>query len=370
MQKLKASALAVLSIAALAGAAGANTVEVRRVQFLSDGSAVVGNLYLPGSSTGQAPRAAVAVVGPQSSVKEQVSALYARKLAERGYVALTFDHRTFGQSEGQPRQYENPAMKVEDIRNALTFLRAQGEVKQDAIALLGICSGGGYSARAAAAEQSLGALVTVAGFYHDPDVMKQWLGKNYQARLEMGKAARMQYESRGTVDYMTNVDPIRSNVAMPGAEAYEYYGTGRGLAPNWVNRSAVMFFEPFLQFNAIDAGKHIKSPTLVIHSDAALVPDGARRFYRSVPAKKDLHWMKTANHIAFYDQAEVVDAAVERATAWLDNQLKVGRRQLRVRRPGYSRRTDVSSTSRRLLRVRFSASRLSIEVRSFFSSLS
>jgi hypothetical protein len=35
---------------------------------------------------------------------------------------------------------------------------------------------------------------------------------------------------------------------MPGQEAYDYYGTSRGTRPGWVNRSAVMFFEPFLQF--------------------------------------------------------------------------------------------------------------------------
>jgi hypothetical protein len=80
----------------------------------------------------------------------------------------------------------------------------------------------------------------------------------------MGKAARVKYEATGQVDYMTNVEPTNPNVAMPGQEAYDYYGTSRGTRPGWVNRSAVMFFEPFLQFNAIDAGKEIEASTLVI----------------------------------------------------------------------------------------------------------
>ena len=299
----------------------ANNIAIRKVEFQSQGTKVVGNLYLPTNKTVKA-QPAVVVVGPQSSVKEQVSAVYARKLAEQGFVALTFDHRTFGESGGAPRQFENPEMKVQDIHNAVTFLRALPSVKHDAVGLLGVCSGGGYSAKAAAMDKSINALVTVAGFYHDPQVMRQWLGQNYEARLEMGKQARINYEKTGKVDYMTNVDPKNQNVAMAGQEAYDYYGTNRGSRTGWVNRSAVMFFEPFLQFNAIDAGRDIKAPTLVIHSDKALVPEGARRFFNSIPSnQKNLHWMNTTNHIAFYDQPEVVEEAATMATAWLKQTL-------------------------------------------------
>ncbi len=282
---------------------------------------MVGNLYLPATSVkGQKP--AVVVVGPQSSVKEQVPAVYAQQLAEQGFVALTFDHRTFGESGGEPRQFENPNLKVEDIQKAVTFVRSLPEVQADAIGLLGVCSGGGYTARAAALDPSIKSLVTVAGFYHDPQVMREWLGENYQARLEMGKAARIKYETTGQVDYLTNVEQNNLNVAMPGQEAYDYYGTSRGSRPGWVNRSAVMFFEPFLQFNAIDSGKEIEAPTLVIHSDTALVPDGARRFFASLPAtQKNLHWMTTQNHIAFYDQPEVVEEAAGQATQWFKQTL-------------------------------------------------
>jgi uncharacterized protein len=298
-----------------------NNIAIRKVQFQSQGTKVVGHLYLP-TSINKGVQPAVVVVGPQSSVKEQVPAVYARKLAEQGFVALTFDHRTYGESGGAPRQFENPDMKVQDIQNAVTFLRALPEVKHDAVGLLGVCSGGGYSAKAAAMDKSINALVTIAGFYHDPQVMRQWLGENYEARLNMGKQARVKFEKTGQVDYMTNVDPKNLNVAMPGQEAYDYYGTNRGSHPSWVNRSAVMFFEPFLQFNAIDAGRDIKAPTLVIHSDTALVPDGARRFFKSVPTnQKTLHWMTTENHIAFYDQPQVVEEAAFKAAAWLKQTL-------------------------------------------------
>jgi fermentation-respiration switch protein FrsA (DUF1100 family) len=61
-------------------------------------------LYLPA----EAPTAAVVTAGPLTSVKEQATGAYARALAARGFAALAFDHRTFGESEGDPRQVEDP----------------------------------------------------------------------------------------------------------------------------------------------------------------------------------------------------------------------------------------------------------------------
>jgi hypothetical protein len=37
-------------------------------------------------------------------------------MAARGFAALAFDHRYFGEGGGQPRQFENPAAKVDCAR--------------------------------------------------------------------------------------------------------------------------------------------------------------------------------------------------------------------------------------------------------------
>ena len=73
--------------------------------------------------------AAVVTTGPLTSVKEQATGAYARALAERGFAALSFDHRYFGESGGQPRQFENPAAKIEDIGSAVTYLQGQDQIR-------------------------------------------------------------------------------------------------------------------------------------------------------------------------------------------------------------------------------------------------
>jgi uncharacterized protein len=84
-----------------------------RYQFDVNGTALIGNLFAPAEGR---PRACAVLTGPLTSVKEQATGAYAAALAERGFLALAFDHRTFGESGGEPRQFENPLAKVEDIR--------------------------------------------------------------------------------------------------------------------------------------------------------------------------------------------------------------------------------------------------------------
>ena len=120
-------------------------------EFRCDGDRLVGRLYLPQG----APRAALVTTGPLTSVKEQAGA-YAKALAQRGYAALAFDHRTFGESEGRPRQFENPAVKIADIRAAAAALLADPSTRALPLAAVGVCVGAGYMARAVVEENAPG----------------------------------------------------------------------------------------------------------------------------------------------------------------------------------------------------------------------
>jgi len=64
------------------------------------------------------------LTGPFSVVREQVTGNYAHGFADRGYVALSFDHRNWGDSEGLPRQHEYATAKVADLRHAVSFFAA------------------------------------------------------------------------------------------------------------------------------------------------------------------------------------------------------------------------------------------------------
>ena len=80
-------------------------------EFRSGGELLHGNLFLPEGE----PQAALVLTGPLTSVKEQASGAHARALSERGFAALAFDHRFFGEKQLSARRFENPRAKNEDI---------------------------------------------------------------------------------------------------------------------------------------------------------------------------------------------------------------------------------------------------------------
>ena len=62
-------------------------MRLERVSYVVDGDTVVGHLHLP---DGPGPHRAVVVGGPMTSVKEQVTGVYAQALARRGFAATLF----------------------------------------------------------------------------------------------------------------------------------------------------------------------------------------------------------------------------------------------------------------------------------------
>ena len=68
---------------------------------------------------GRAP--GLVFTGPFTGVRDQVTGLYADRLAAAGFTTLAFDHRNFGESGGQPRRHEDPQGKLADLRAAVSF---------------------------------------------------------------------------------------------------------------------------------------------------------------------------------------------------------------------------------------------------------
>ncbi|MEN9520619.1 MAG: hypothetical protein RLZZ381_3207 [Cyanobacteriota bacterium] len=79
----------------------AEAAQVKKVTFASNNQTLVGNLYLPDDYQEETKLPAVIVVtGAWTTVKEQMPATYAKEMADRGYAALAFDFRNWGESGG------------------------------------------------------------------------------------------------------------------------------------------------------------------------------------------------------------------------------------------------------------------------------
>jgi len=275
---------------------------------------VVGVLWLP---EGQGPWPGAVLDGPLTSVKEQAVAGYGRALARRGYAALTIDHRYFGESGGAPRQYESPPAKIEDLRAGLAHLRGRGDVDAERVFAVGVCAGAGYMAGAVAADPEFTAFGAVAGFFHDAAKQREWMGDKYDGAIAEARAARERWEATGVADTIPAVGKTPP-VAMPLAEAFEYYGTPRGALGGYVNAFAVMSREQTLPYDAQSAASRIRVPTILVHSEHALAPALARSFHDALTVPKELHWVESKGQIDFYDDPALIEPAVDRLVAFFE----------------------------------------------------
>jgi uncharacterized protein len=281
---------------------------VERVTFESEGQPIVGLLFVPET---EGAHAAVVFDGPLTSLKEQATGNHARALAEHGFVTLAFDHRFFGESGGRPRQYESPPKKIEDLRNALGFLAGRAEVDEKRLGVVGVCAGAGYAAGAVAADPSVRAFGAVAGFFHDAAQQRVWMGdEGYERALAEAEDARRRWEANAEEVLIPAVGR-EGPVAMPLAEAFEYYGTARGATPGYVNAFAVMSRADTLPYDAQSAAARIRVPTIMVHSEKALAPALARKFFDALAGPKTQHWLESKGQIDFYDDPRLIEPTSE-----------------------------------------------------------
>jgi uncharacterized protein len=289
----------------------------QRVFFAIEGVPVVGDLYLPAEP---GPHPAVVVAGPMTSVKEQVSGVYACALAMRGFAALALDHRHYGESGGVPRQYEQWSSKVADLRAALDYLAARTDIDEARLGLVGVCLGAGYAAWAALRNPQVRALGAVAGYYRDPAELAAADPAGFAAKVEAGRAARRHLEATGEL-LTVPAAALIGDAAMTTAQTHDYYATPRAAVPGYRNEFAVMSREHFLPFDVQAAAPQLTAPIAMVHSERALSPAWARRFYAAVPGDKSLDWIDSQNQVDFYDDPQLVSAACDRVARHLREHL-------------------------------------------------
>ena len=295
---------------------------MKKISFTSEGAKIIGNLYYPKDFNANKTYPAIIVSGSWTTVKEQMAGLYAAKLAEAGFITLAFDFRNFGESEGQPRFYESPALKQADIKNAAQYLKTLPEVNTDKIGAFGVCAGAMYTLMAAAADSTIKSVVTTASWLHDAEAVKLFYGgeEGVQSKITAAQKAKKEYAEHRSVQYIPSISTEDESAAMYGP--YDYYlNPERGAVPEWsADKFAVMSWEDWLTTNPMPTATQLTVPTLMIHSDGAVLPQYTKNYFEKIAtADKKLHWMETNlespyHQFNYYDQqAEVAESGTEAA---------------------------------------------------------
>ncbi|MFE9853332.1 alpha/beta hydrolase [Streptomyces sp. NPDC005576] len=310
------------------GAGNATTEEYsvkRKITFDRDGLTLVGNLFTPDDLDENGHYPAVIVQGSFTSVKEQMAGTYAEKFAAQGFVALSFDYAHYGESEGQPRQYESPAEKLSDLKAAVTYLTDLPYV--DAVGMVGVCTSASNAVYLAAEDPRLKGMATIAGFLVNEDVFTATYGEDGMAtRRDQAAAARKKYEETGeatTITVYSETDPNAANY-IPVEGAFDYYDNeARGNVPQYKNEMDVSSWTNWLAFDALGEASSVMTPTIVVHSDESALPDNAKALHDAVRDEKELVW-SDGNHYDYYDSPKQMDNAVANVSRFFRTHLTQG----------------------------------------------
>jgi fermentation-respiration switch protein FrsA (DUF1100 family) len=289
---------------------------MKKVAFKSEGLSLAGNLFVPDSYQDGAKLPTVVVTGSWTTVKEQMPNLYAQQLVHQGFITFTFDFRTFGESEGEPRNYESPERKIVDIKHALSYLKTLPEVDTEKIYGLGICASAGYMARAAGEDSSMKKMALVSPWLHNKEIVKLIYGgeEGVNTLISKGKEAKAKYAQEGISDKVPMASVTDCNAPLYGNWDY-YLNPNRGAIKQWANEFNLMSWVEWLCFDGVSVGEKVAVPTLLVHSKDAAVPMGAEQFYEKLKNKKYFHWT-SGTQFDFYDQPEKVQESIHQVVNW------------------------------------------------------
>lgn len=260
---------------------------------------------------------AVVVSHPGGGVKEQTAGLYARKLAEHGFVTIAYDASYQGASTGMPRQLENPYVRTEDVSAVIDYLTTLPYVDNSRIGAMGICAGAGYTANAAINDRRIKAVGMVSAVNIGQMFRNGWENNVKDADalpyIQAGTDSRTADASGLEVATMP-LAPLREEDA-PNEElreAWEYYHTPRAEHPNApgfatarsltqiitydaYNKAEAFFTQPLLAIAGSNAGSKWMSEDLI---------------NRAASTDKQLYVVVGANHMSLYDKLNFVDETV------------------------------------------------------------
>ncbi len=288
---------------------------------------MAGEIYFPENFDNTKQYAAIITVHPGNGVKEQVSGLYANKLAENGYITLAYDASHQGESEGEPRYLEDPVARVEDIRCAIDYLVTLPFIDENRIGAMGICAGAGYAINAAQTEYRIQAVAGIST-WDVGDSQRNGFARCWseEERKQMLKdvAAQRTREARGEeplyVGYVPKtVKDITDDVPTIQVEAFDYYCTPRASHPNSHNRFLFSCNDRLAAFNAFDLIETISPrPILLIVGSEADTIYFSESAYNKAKEPKEMFTINGASHVDLYDKEHFVNEVAAKLTQFFD----------------------------------------------------
>jgi len=299
--------------------------EKKTVTIFSDGTKMVGDLYLPAGLQKGDKRPAVVFCAGTAGTRRGTPTQMAPYFLEAGFVFLAFDYRGWGDSDGKLLPLEalpkpdakgevtvktrvvrwqmDFADQTQDIRAAISFVAGEPNVDPERIGILGTSYGGG--------------LVTWVGANDTrvKCVVAQVPGMGGGGR---GPAADKRMQDLASKQARGEIEPVPFETGKPSGQMAKY---------------AQMRYNPAksLGFSAFEAAAKIKAATLLVVAEKEELLDNKQngiKVYEIIKARMDvpteLHIIKGIAHYGIY--REGFDESMKLEIAWFGKHLKASQK--------------------------------------------
>lgn len=288
-------------------------VTIKKISFKNLYQMTVrGNLFVPKDLDRSTKSPALVVGHPMGAVKEQSANLYATKMAEQGFITLTFDLSFWGESDGKPRNTVSTDIYADDFSAAVDYLSTQTFVDTERIGAIGICGSGGFVISAAKIDQRLKAIATVSmydmgGVNRNGIRNSQTLEQRRQILDHAAERRDLEYSGAET-EYAIGAPETLTSASSPiDREFYDFYRTARGYSPNTtthrtlVSNIKFMNFYPFADIETISP-----RPILFITGEVSHSREFTDEAYRLAGDAKELVVVPGAGHVDLYDRVHLI----------------------------------------------------------------
>jgi dipeptidyl aminopeptidase/acylaminoacyl peptidase len=282
------------------------------VSFYSEGCRLVGDVYYPQDLRPGDKRAGVVLCHGYTGVKDLYLPDNARVLTEAGYVAMTFDYKGWGDSEG-PRSRLAPYGRVADVQAALTFLGTLSDVDPERLGIYGTSYGGATVVWVGAVDSRVKCVVSVVGIGSGARWMRSVRRPDeWHDLLERARRDRVKRALEGKSEFVA-----REEILLPARQSAALAAAARRNNPAAVSTIPLEYVDETLEFTPEWIVDHIAPrPILFITTDddRLVPPDESMQLYARAGEPKRLVVLKGYGHYEVYREpafSEVMRAALD-----------------------------------------------------------
>ncbi|KAI5458264.1 Alpha/Beta hydrolase protein [Mariannaea sp. PMI_226] len=291
-----------------------SSINPESVSFTTRGLKIAAHLYQPAPDAPSRHGAAIIICHPWTSIKEQSPANYARQLTKAGFICLAYDAAYQGESEGEPRNLEDPYQRVEEIKCAVTYLTSLKEVDNEKIGVLGICASGGYAPFAAQTDLRIKACATAAAVCvgtmarrgYDQDSSNLDILRSQLENAARDRNSDVTGEKVDTVHMLPEkYEDLPDNYPDSFRDLAKFYRTQRGFHPRATNECIPRSWDLMATFNAFAFNSFISPrPLLMITGTKAATKWYSEDGIAMAKEPKELHVIEGLTHADLYDKVD------------------------------------------------------------------